>query len=176
MLKNIYFLDYKLLALKLSQNKISEHDAVKYFILGLILSGSSISLPVEIIDQDLYSSFAGFISPFITFIIAAIINIFGVWHLYRVNNSGDGKDFFKRIICLSLPVSIYLFLIFLVPSLAIILWATSQSNRILYIIYEFVFIITFLLLYYRFMYKCLIFVSSTGVHENANKPVERDRA
>jgi len=159
--KNIYFLNFKLLALKLRQNEISDRDAVKYLILSGIILGGSATLPIEISDQDIFSNYIDLIFTVLSFIIPILINIFGIWSLFRINSTGDGKHFFKRIICLSFPVGNYLFLIFAIPVLAAFFYAAAKENSALFGAFEFITIVLLLSFYYRYLYKCLSFISTT---------------
>jgi magnesium-transporting ATPase (P-type) len=165
MFKNIYFLKYKLLALALSQDEVDDQLAVKYLIWGMILGGSSLSLPVEINEPESYSIYIGIILAILSFIIFAAISIFRIWNIYHINQSGDGKDFFKRFICLSLPVTIYLMLIFLLPSIFIIFLSITMSNELFYTISEFCLVIIILVSFFGIMEKCFTFISTNGIQK-----------
>ena len=165
MFKNIYFLKYKLLALALSQDEVGDELAVKYLLWGMILGGSYISLPVEISEPESYSIFIGVILAILSFIIFAVISIFRIWNIYNINQSGDGKDFFKRFICLTLPVTIYLMLIFLLPSIFVIFLSIKMSNELFYTISEFCLVIIILVSFFGIMEKCFTFISTNGIQK-----------
>ena len=160
MFNNIFFLKYKLLAGKLRNDEINESDAVKYFIILSILAGSTIIVPLE------FKFYGTMIIPFeavlsiLDFIVTAIINIFAIWYLYHANNQGDGNNFFKRVICLSLPVTIYLILAYYAPISIAMSFLFGKSNTVLYKILSFVMMNTLELVYYFLIYKCLLYISA----------------
>ena len=39
-------------------------------------------------------------------ILMLVISIFGVYYCYKINSSGDNKDFIVRVMCIGLPVMI----------------------------------------------------------------------
>ena len=160
MFNNIFFLKYKLLAEKLRNNEIIDADAVKYLIILSIFAGSTIIIPVELRFYGIMTLPFDVIISALNFVITAIINIFGIWYLYNANIQGDGKNFFKRVICLSLPVSIYLILAYYAPISIALLYLVAKTNTILYKILSSVLMNTLELVYYFLIYKCLLFISS----------------
>ena len=131
----------------------------------MILGGSSISLPIEISAPESYSIFIGVLLAILSFIIFAGISIFRIWKIYHINQSGDGKYFFKRFICLTLPVTIYLMLIFLLPSIFIIFLSIKMSNELFYTISEFCLVIIILVSFFGIMEKCFTFISTNGIQK-----------
>ena len=165
MLKNIIFLKYKLLSEQLRRDEVDESLAVKYLILSTIISGSVISIPIEIIPDLTEYVKANLILSVLKFIIAAIINVFGIWFLYDANNRGDGKDFFKRIVCLTFPVSLFVLLAYGIPGFFVLRLLFIDSNPFLYRIYKLVLLTIIGLLYYHLSYKCLLFISGPLIPE-----------
>ena len=165
MFKDIIFLRYKLLSERLRNDEVDESLAVKYFILGTVLAGSVISIPIEMTPDFLKHEIVNLILSVLDFIIAAIINVVGIWYLYYANSQGDGKDFFKRIICLSFPVSLFVLLAYGIPGYFVIKLLFMKSNPITDAIAELVLLIFLGIAYYRLSYNCLLFISGPQVHE-----------
>ncbi len=158
MFKDIIFFRYRILAEQLKNDEVNEIVAVKYMICSAALAGSAISVPIEITPAFLkYAKIEFFLSIF-DFIIAAIINIIGIWYLYHANNQGDGKDFFKRIICITFPVSLYILIVYGLP-IYFILALLTDSYPVLDRITVMVLMIFIQILYYRKNYSCLLFIS-----------------
>jgi len=159
MFKNIHFLNYRLLALELSEGKIDDYLAVRYLIWGAIIFGASINLPIKIDFEKYYSNVELLFSIF-SYIIIAVINIFGILYLYQINKSGDDKDFLKRIICLSFPVAMYLMLLYLIPIIIVIFTA----NILVFILMKYFLNIIISLAFYWIMYKCFTFIKTGNSH------------
>jgi len=165
MFKNIIFFRYKILSEQLINDEVNELLAVKYMVFGAVLAGSAISVPIEITPAFLkYAKIEYFLS-IIDFIIAAIINIFGIWYLYHANNQGDGKDFFKRIICLSFPISLFVTVFYWIPAYIMIALLT-ESYPVLDRISVMILMIIVQIVYYRKNYNCLISISGSQVTKN----------
>ena len=160
MFKNIIFFRYRLLSEKLKNDEVDESVAVKYLIFSSILAGGVISVPVEITPSFFKYAKLDFILSVFDFIIAAIINVIGIWYLYHANCQGDGKDFFKRTICLAFPVSIFILIVYGIPSyflLALLMNSFPVLDRISVIML----MIVFGIVYYRTNYYCLVFISGS---------------
>ena len=87
------------------------------------------------------------------------ISYYGGWALYHANSNGDNRDFFKRIACLTLPVSIYLGLIAAAILLVSAILSSAFQNKSIYDVFEFIIAIFFLLAYFWLMRKCIYFIS-----------------
>ena len=133
MFRNIIFFRYKLLSEQLRNDDVDEFLAVKYMIIGTVIAGGAISIPIEFVPGFFQYTKENFALSIFEFLVAAIINIVGIWYLYHANCQGDGKDFFKRIICLNLPVLLSVVIIYGIPGYFLLEIITIQDplpNRI----------------------------------------------
>lgn len=90
----MYFWNISALAEDLKNEKVSQKDKMKYFLV--------ISLDLFRINNTTFEiGIIGNIYPFIEMIVIAI----GVLLCYKVNRLGDNKEFVDRMVCLSWPIS-----------------------------------------------------------------------
>jgi len=87
---------------KLKENQFEDKEALKYLIAFVILY-TLVGFGV------LEGNLLGFIST----VLQIIISIWGIQKVFKTNESGDGKDFFKRYIVISWIISFRLFLVML---------------------------------------------------------------
>ncbi len=85
---------------KLIENKFEDKEALKYLIAFIIIY-TLVSFGV----------IKGNILGFISVVLQIIISVWGILKVFKVNELGDGKDFFKRYIVISWIVSFRLFLV-----------------------------------------------------------------
>jgi hypothetical protein len=160
MFKNIIFFRYKLLCAQLKNDKVDEFLAVKYMIFSSVLARSAISVPVEITPAILKYARIEFILSILEYIIAAIINVVGILYLYNANNQGDGRDFFKRIICLAFPVSLFVTVVYGLPAY-FLLAILTESFPVLDKLSFMILMIILQIVYYRKNYDCLLYISGS---------------
>jgi hypothetical protein len=102
----MYWWNYNLLALALRENRVKPWHRFAYwatfisFILLTIIAYYYGDKPTSLIGivYDYILTAASFTLMFLV--------------PYRINKSGDGKDFFNRLVCLTFPLSIRYFVIF----------------------------------------------------------------
>lgn len=83
----------------LQSNQLTAKEEFKYLLISSV-SITALSIPIEIASAtDL--SYIGFFGTL-------LITIFNIYYSYNINASGDNKDFIKRSICLSVPITIRL--------------------------------------------------------------------
>src|SRR5438270_432101 len=81
----------------LREGRVDEAESYRYLLARVILG---------VIGFGLYSGEQSEpLSRFISVAVDLLIAVVGLGACYRANQRGDGKDFVKRYICLSLPVS-----------------------------------------------------------------------
>ena len=100
----MYLWNTKALAKELKEGTLSESEKFKYYIVGTILYTVLLMLPTRGESTNTIDSLIGIL-------IAILIIFFGTYMCYGVNKSGDNANFIERFICLSLPIAIKIFLI-----------------------------------------------------------------
>jgi hypothetical protein len=169
MFKNVYFLNYKELSEKLSRDQIDNLTAVKHFIWTSVIFGVPLSVPIEYSEVEIFSEVVAAIFTILEFVACIIINYYGAWSLYNANSQGDGKEFFKRMACLVLPISIYILLIAL-PVILILKFILPVVNYLEYYgVFDFLLIIILFPTYYWLMRRCLMYVSLSANIESPNE-------
>ena len=126
----MYFWNVSALAHDLKENKVTEYEKMKYFLMHSILLGLTV-LVIEI------SPARDLISSLISFLIVILLVIVGVFLCYRTNAKGDNKYFLSRFICLGFPIFIKISLLFFVVSFLFDIFSCLFGfvNPILYIKY-----------------------------------------
>lgn len=113
-LSDVYLLNAEALANELRSGAVSEGRAVKHVIVAIVLGGLGFDVPISVDWKgDVASGFRMGLALSTT-LVGALVTYYGMWLTYQVNQKGDGKDFFLRFAVLSLPVGIYLALVFLI--------------------------------------------------------------
>jgi len=100
----MYLWNTKALAKKLKERTLSESDKFKYYIVVVILYTILLMLPTRGESTNTTDSLIGIL-------IAILAIFFGSYICYKVNKSGDNVNFVERFICLSLPIAIKIFLL-----------------------------------------------------------------
>ena len=106
----MYFWKIDKLIQDIKDEKVTEKENVKYFIVSVLLY-SVFSNPLLTMDMenDLLDVIAAVISV-LTFVI-------GTYYIYTINKKGDNKNFITRYFCLSIPIGIRLFVVLMVIGL-----------------------------------------------------------
>ncbi len=165
MLSDIHFHDAEGLAEKLKENSISDFTALRHFIIYTILFASTYQIPIVIIDGSESEEQISYYWELGYYVVSAIINYYGLMHLYQISQCGDDENFFKRYCCLSLPVNVRVLpmyicvvvicsLIFILLELKFI----TESEKILTILIYLAGIV-YQLYFYRLMRKFIRFAS-----------------
>ncbi len=100
------------LAEDLREGRVEEKERFKYYIAFIVLDGVVLELAryfPETFNMVKFMSRAAIL----------IINITGTMLCYRTNRSGDNADFIGRMVCLSWPVGIKVFVLFSAISLVV---------------------------------------------------------
>jgi membrane protease YdiL (CAAX protease family) len=127
----MYIWNIKKLAMDLQEDRISSREEMKYlmtFSLFFILITHFLLYPFETIEGAAFTHESIFV--FIADMI--FIGFLTLWYLFRINQSGDNKDFIKRVMCLGLPIgvrilTVTMFFLFLFGILSIM---SEQINLI----------------------------------------------
>jgi len=90
---------------------VSQKEEFKYMLLFTIAM-------VFVTDPALYIGSSYNYYDTLETIITLVISIFGVYYCYKINSSGDNKDFIVRLMCIGLPVMIRLFAV-MIPVLIV---------------------------------------------------------
>ena len=110
--KEMYFWKVDDLLNDLKSDKVTQKEEFKYLLIFFVFAVLST-------DPVLYANTSYNIYNSISSIIFILITILGLYYCYKINASGDDKDFIKRILCISLPVMVRLFVIFTPISLLV---------------------------------------------------------
>jgi len=135
---------------KLKNDEFSDNEALKYLIAFIILY-TLIGFGV------IESNILGFISV----VLQIIISIWGIMKVFKENELGDGKDFFKRYIVISWIIGFRLFLISLFVLIPFgILFKIFAENLMLWNfsikdIFNLVFGVIFSIIYYSYFAKSI---------------------
>jgi len=135
---------------KLKNDEFSDNEALKYLIAFIILY-TLIGFGV------IESNFLGFISV----VLQIIISIWGILKVFKINELGDRKDFFKRYIVISWIIGFRLFLISLFVLIPFgILFKIFADNLMLWNfsikeIFNLVFGVIFSIIYYSYFAKSI---------------------
>ena len=103
----MYLWKTKELVLKMKNDELSQTEKFKYFLVFIILTTIFARL-------SSYTSISPTFQAVIVSILTAVIVIAGTILCYRTNRKGDDREFIDRIICISLPIYIKLFVVYIV--------------------------------------------------------------
>ncbi len=163
MLKEVYFLNSRELSERLHRNDVPEMLAFYHLLIYSMIFSSHLAIPFSFTCSSNETSSWGQI--FISFIIIAAVQFWGMNLLYKTNKKGDGKAFFLRWAALSLPVGMQLFVISFITFIIFggILLSVSKlpdlSKNNFQFIFE-VFSLLFQYIYFKLMQKNLTICSS----------------
>lgn len=128
----IYLWDIRGLAHKIRQGKLSKKEVALYCFLSPFLSISSgiffgfLLFSHQVIEYS-FRGWLGESHPYTHFYniwslsmsaLTIIISFSGIYLCYRANKSGDGKNFWKRMACLSFPINFHI-IVYTLASLSI---------------------------------------------------------
>jgi L-asparagine transporter-like permease len=86
-------------------DKVTAKEEMKYIICYIIFSYSAALVELALPLKSNLFDYAGLFSSLFLYII-------GVYACYRINSTGDDKDFLRRMVCISVPVGIRTMVIF----------------------------------------------------------------
>jgi len=95
---------------KLKENQLEDKEALKYLIAFIILY-----------TLTGFGVLEGNLLGFINVTLQIIISIWGIIKVFKTNESGDGKEFFKRYLVVSWIIGFRLFLIMLFISIPVVI-------------------------------------------------------
>lgn len=134
--KGVFFLylwNINALVKDLKEDKVSEKEKLKYYLLTSSISFLSMAFPSSV-----------------TLFTILVIGVFiiGTFLCFNVNSKGDNRNFIDRVFCLGVPLTIRLSLIFSPTSFIVfcIFYKTDYSEQSLQ-----VFTIFFMIIYYLFL-------------------------
>lgn len=107
MLKEIHFINVSALSEGIASGEIGRPLMFKHFIAFSILFYSGFSVPVTLSGES--TGLQGWATQLLLFAAQALINYYGIWYTYQINEKGDGRDYFYRLFSLALPISVRLF-------------------------------------------------------------------
>jgi hypothetical protein len=128
----IYLWDIRGLAHKIRQGKLSQKEVALYCFLSPFLSISSgiffgfLLFSHQVIEYS-FRGWLGESHPYTHFyniwsatmsLLTITISFGGMYLCYRANKSGDGKNFWKRMACLSFPINFHI-IVYTLASLSI---------------------------------------------------------
>ncbi len=119
MLKDIYFINVSDLSRRIASGEIGQSLMFKHFIIFSILFYSGFSIPISLSGESIGTE--GWVMFLLMFIVQALINYYGIWYTYQINEKGDGKDYFYRLFSVALPISVRLLVI------AFLIWVVIAS-------------------------------------------------
>jgi len=147
----MYLWNVKALAQDLKEDKVTEKEKMKYFLVTMLLaiflnSGSSS-------DGSTWFKWANYIVTFgLTF--------GGVIWCYNANQRGGNKDFVIRFICLSIPVYVRMF----VPIIVLIIIGVVIDSHIFDSSYVSLAIdCTYYIVYFAWVRKYIIYISNNEI-------------
>lgn len=106
----MYLWNTDALAKELKEGMLSEREKFKYFITYTLLY--EIVILITSFSVRAFSSVEIFLALLSLFII-----FFGTYQCYQVNKTGDGINFIERFICLGLPITIKIFVLYLLGTI-----------------------------------------------------------
>lgn len=102
----MYFWNTNALQSELKNGTLTQADRFKYFFVFVVLTAIGIEIsrhmPVPSFERSIGS------------VLNIIVTIVGTIWCYKVNKAGDNSEFIDRYICLSLPVSVRVIVLFMV--------------------------------------------------------------
>ncbi len=100
----MYFWNVGELSTRLRENTLSTYEEAQYYFATFFCFIVCMILKVYSAQTEMSLSFT-----VLTFIASDLAIICGMSYCYYINKSGDGKDFIKRILCLTLPITVRTF-------------------------------------------------------------------
>ena len=96
---NMYFWKIDELVEDFRSNNVSQKEEFKYFITFSIIS---------VIMSDKYFSLGGNYNlyDFLDTVSLIAVSLWGIWHCYKINSTGDNSDFITRMICIGFPAAL----------------------------------------------------------------------
>ena len=92
---------------------VSQKEELKYMVVSTIFL-------VILADPYLYIGMTYNSNDSLISIFTLLISIYGLYACYKINSSGDNKDYIARIMCIGLPAFIRLIVIALIPLMLLV--------------------------------------------------------
>lgn len=155
----MYFWKVNALAEDFRNDKVTQKEQLKYFLLYSLLISFVIDVPAL---GD--SSWNSPIFEWVELGVNLIITFWGIIWCFRANQQGDDKDFLARTLCLGLPIAVRLLLwCIILLIIEIILFKGGQS--IWRDIFRLAETALFMILYYALTRKYILYIA---INENKN--------
>lgn len=105
-------------------DKVSQKEEFKYMLLYTVLI-------MLLSDQSLSAGSSYSVNDFITTISILAISVWGIYYCYRINSSGDNKQYYVRVACIGIPIGMRIFVALIVTIiLAVILEAVLVERAL----------------------------------------------
>jgi len=121
--KKIHWFDVRGMSIRLRDGLVSRNEAFQHLLIYTAIAASGAYFPIRangILDGPL-----GWLPTIGLYLAAVIVNLYGLSRTYRINESGDDKDYFLRLSALSLCVGLRVLLVSLFP-LIIVMFVVSH--------------------------------------------------
>jgi len=102
----MYFWNVNALVDDLKHDRVTQKEQFKYYLLFSIVT-------VIFMDPYFYDGSTYNIYDLLNSILSVLITAFGTYYCFKINSSGDNKDFIVRMILLGLPIAIRAVVIFI---------------------------------------------------------------
>ena len=128
MLKEIYFINVSDLSKGIAAGEIGQSLMFRHFVVFSILFYSGFSIPISLPGESKGVQEWGVL--ILMFAAQAVVNYYGIWYTYQINEKGDGRDYFYRLFSLALPISIRLLIYSFIISFVIagVFYALFSNN------------------------------------------------
>ena len=101
-------------------NRVTQREKMKYCLLSSVIALVVLHLPYEAHSPTLHT---------IEFLISVAITIGGILLCFKANQSGDDEEFIDRVICLGLPITIRLVVLF-IPFFTLVSIVTTEITPV----------------------------------------------
>lgn len=129
----MYFWNVNELAERLKNNTLSSYEEAQHYVAFFLISGFGLlglqSLVVNIASLALFLSLL--MGIFFVFLLNVLVLACGTIYCYKINKDGDNKDFIKRMVCLTFPISLR-WAVFAIIILLVLFWPTHQLFRLIH--------------------------------------------
>jgi hypothetical protein len=162
----MYFWKVDKLVDDFKSGSVTQKEEFKYMLLFTVLTVAGTDSYINVDrSYNLYD--------FINTLSAIVVSAYGLFCCYKINSSGDNKNFIVRVICIGLPVAIRL-LVIIIPIFVLYgaimntLQQPETANPSNYetSVYDIILPISYLILYYNYLARKIKAVSSTTAYES----------
>ena len=155
----MYFWNINELSIKLKHNVLSPSETFKYFCVSFAILGKFVLFSAYVSGYDSQEAL-------IDTTISLIVTLIGLIICFKINKKGDNQQFLTRFFCLSIPITVRLFLImviFLATNYLLFIWLQTifsiQQLKPIYTLINAGAGIMLDVIYYAYMAKYLALIS-----------------